>query len=46
MSHLIGLRVASLVPGVIARRSGRFPEQTSLTRLHFVFPGRRAVPPF
>lgn len=36
MSHLIGLLATSLVLGVIARRSGRFPEQTSLALNAFI----------
>jgi hypothetical protein len=36
MSQLVGLLVASLVLGVIARRSGRFPEQTALALNAFV----------
>lgn len=36
MSQLIGLLAASLVFGVIARRSGRFPEQTSLAFNAFI----------
>ncbi|HEX8433849.1 MAG TPA: AEC family transporter, partial [Archangium sp.] len=36
MSQLVGLLAASLVLGALARRSGRFPEQTSLVLNAFV----------